>query len=380
MSVSPWMTEELTMLQDGVAKLLQKEFVPQRERWDDEGIVDRASWRIAGEMGLLGASLPEQYGGGGGGLAHDVVIQQEFERAGLGGGFGIGIGVSSMVAHYILSYGTEEQRLAWLPRIASGELIGAIAMSEPGTGSDLQAIRTRAVKVDGGYRISGQKTFISNGQNADLIVVVCATGGDKGNGISLLIVEGHSEGYQRGRKLKKIGMPAQDTSELFFDNVFVPASHLLGGEEGHGFKQLMEQLAWERMLCALGGVMGIEMAVEHTVAYVKERKAFGKSVMDFQNTQFKLAECKTLAVVARTFFDELMTQLLAGTLDAATAAMAKWWTTDTQGKVIDECLQLHGGYGYMLEYPIARMWRDARVMRIFAGTNEIMKLIIARTL
>ncbi|MDB5869495.1 MAG: acyl-CoA dehydrogenase domain protein [Polaromonas sp.] len=380
MMVSPWMNEELTMLQDSVARLLQKEFVPQRERWEDECRVDRKSWRLAGEMGLLGASLPEQYGGGGGGLAHDIVIQQEFERAGLGGGFGIGIGVSSMVAHYILAYGSEVQRQNWLPRIATGELIGAIAMSEPGTGSDLQGIRTRAVKVDGGYRISGQKTFISNGQNADLIVAVCQTGDDKGKGISLIVVESTAEGFRRGRNLKKVGMPAQDTSELFFDDVFVPDSHLLGGQAGNGFKQLVEQLAWERMLCALGGVMGIEMAVEHTVAYVKERKAFGKAVMDFQNTQFKLAECKTLAVVARTFFDQLVPQLLAGTLDPATAAMAKWWTTDTQGKVIDECLQLHGGYGYMTEYPIARMWRDARVMRIFAGTNEIMKVIIARTL
>lgn len=380
MSQSPWMTEELSILQNEVSRMLKQEFLPLRERWDEDRIVDRASWLKAGELGLVTPSIPEEYGGGGGNKAHDIVIQQEIERAGLGGGFGIGLGVSCMVAHYILAYGTEEQRRKWLPQLASGAMIGAIAMSEPGTGSDLQGIRTRATQVDGGYRLNGQKTFISNGQNADLIVAVCQTGNEGAHTISLIVVEATREGFTRGRNLSKIGLPAQDTSELFFDEVFVPNENLLGGEEGRGFHQLMQQLVWERMLCALGGVVTMELAVEYTVDYVKQRKAFGKSVIDFQNTQFRLAECKTQATIARIFFDQLVVRLLDKTLDPETAAMAKWWATDTQGKVIDECLQLHGGYGYMLEYPIARLWRDARVLRIFAGTNEIMKLIIARTL
>jgi acyl-CoA dehydrogenase len=380
MTVSPWMSEDVVMMQSGVTKLLEKEFLPHRERWDREGIVDRESWRKAGEAGILCPSLPEEYGGGGGTKAHDAMLAQEVERVGLGGGFGVGIGTHAMIAHYILAYGSEEQKRKWLPKMASGEVIGAVAMSEPGTGSDLRGIRTRAVKVDGGYRVSGQKIFISNGQNADIIVTVCRTGGDDTKGISLLIVEAEAEGFRRGRNLEKLGLHAQDTSELFFDDVFVPTENLLGPEEGQGFYQLMNQLVWERMLCSLGAVVSMELAVVYTVDYVKQRKAFGKTIMDFQNTQFKLAECKTQATIARAFFDGLMVQMLAGELDATTAAMAKWWTTETQGKVLDECLQLYGGYGYMVEYPIARLWRDARVLRIWAGTNEIMKMIIARSL
>lgn len=380
MTASPWMSEDVVMLQNSVTRLLEKEFLPHRERWEREGIVDRASWLKAGEAGLLCPSLPEEYGGGGGTKAHDAMLAQEVERVGLGGGFGVGIGTHAMIAHYILAYGSEDQRRRWLPKMASGEFIGAVAMSEPGTGSDLRAIRTRAVKVDGGYRVSGQKIFISNGQNADLIVTVCRTGEDGTKGISLLVVESDAEGFRRGRNLEKIGLHAQDTSELFYDDVFVPSENLLGLEEGKGFYQLMNQLVWERMLCSLGAVVSMEMAVDYTVDYVKQRRAFGKSIMEFQNTQFKLAECKTQATIGRAFFDGLMVRMLAGDLDDVTAAMAKWWTTDTQGKVLDECLQLHGGYGYMVEYPIARLWRDARVLRIWAGTNEIMKMIVARSL
>ena len=377
---SPWMSEDVILLQDSVRKVLEKEFLPLRERWEDERIVNREAWLQAGKYGLLCPSIPEEFGGGGGNKAHDAMLAQEVERVGLGGGFGVGIGTHCMVAHYILEYASEERRNLWLPKMASGELIGAVAMTEPGTGSDLKAVRTKATKVPGGYRVNGQKIFISNGQNADLIVTVCRTGEDGSRGISLLVVEAGADGFRRGRNLKKIGLPAQDTSELFFDDVFVPEENLLGGEEGKGFYQLMYQLLWERMLCTLGAVVSMELAVEYTTEYVKTRKVFGQSVMDFQNTQFKLAECKTQAHVSRVFVDQLMQQLLNGKLDGTTSAMAKWWTTDTQFKVLDECLQLHGGYGYMTEYPIARLWRDARVLRIWAGTNEIMKMIVARDL
>jgi acyl-CoA dehydrogenase len=378
--VAPWMSEDVVLLQNSVRRVLVNEFLPHRERWDEEGIVDRAAWLTAGEYGLLCPSIPEEFGGGGGNKAHDAMLAQEVERAGLGGGFGVGIGTHCMVAHYILAYATDEKRAEWLPRMASGELIGAVAMTEPGTGSDLQGICTKAEKVPGGYKVSGQKIFISNGQNADLIVTVCRTGDAGAKGLSLLVVEAGSAGFKKGRNLQKIGLPAQDTSELFFDEVFVPDSNLLGGVEGQGFGQLMTQLVWERMLCTLGAVVSMELAVQHTAEYVRSRKVFGKTVMDFQNTQFKLAECATKARVARVFADQQMLQFLDGTLDNTHSAMAKWWTTDTQFQVLDECLQLHGGYGYMTEYPIARLWRDARVLRIWAGTNEIMKVIIARSL
>lgn len=377
---SPWMTEELEMFAESLRKLFAKEFFPHRDKWESQGVVDRTAWRVAGEAGILCPSIPVEYGGSGGTLAYDAVIAQEFERAQLGGGFGIGIGVHSMVAHYVLEYGTEDQKSRWLPGLASGELVAAVAMTEPGTGSDLQGIATTAVHENGSYRINGQKVFISNGQTADLILTVCRTGDKESRAISLIMVDATLKGFTRGRNLDKIGLRAQDTSELFYEDVIVPESDLLGAVPGHGFTQLMQQLAWERMVCALGGVITMELAVEYTLDYVKQRKAFGKAIFDFQNTQFKLAECKTQAYVARTFFDQMMVRFLAGELDSEAAAMAKWWITDVQGRVIDECLQLHGGYGYMLEYPIARLWRDGRVMRIFAGTNEIMKLIIARAM
>jgi acyl-CoA dehydrogenase len=380
---SPWMTEELGIVRDQARRFFAREFVPHRERWDDEGVVDRDAWRKAGAAGLLCASIPEAYGGGGGTRAHDIVIAEEIDRAGLAGGFGAGNGVhSTIVAHYILTYGSEEQKQRWLPGMASGELIGAVAMTEPGTGSDLKAVRTAARSDGGDYVISGQKTFITNGQNADLIIVVAKTDPQAGSrGVSLICIEAkEADGFRRGRNLKKIGMHAQDTSELFFDDVRVPKANLLGQVEGEGFKQLMVQLAWERLSCSFGAVHAMENAIRLTAEYVKERKAFGEPLISFQNTQFKLAEAKTHAVIGRTFVDELMVRLLAGTLDPTTAAMAKWWTTDMQGRVVDECLQLFGGYGYMTEYPIARMYTDARVQRIYAGTNEVMKMLIARTL
>lgn len=382
-TTSPWMTEELSILREQVRRFLEREMVPHRERWDREGVVERAAWRRAGAAGLLCASIPEAYGGGGGTRAHDVVIAEEIGRAGLGGGFGAGAGVhSNIVAHYLLAYGSEEQKHRWLPGMTSGELIGAIAMTEPGTGSDLQSVRTTARRDGDHYVVNGQKTFISNGQNADLVFVVAKTDPSAGaRGVSIVVLEtAKAEGFRRGRNLEKIGMHAQDTSELFFDDVRVPVENLLGPTEGQGFVQLMVQLAWERLSCAFGAVVAMERAVEITSDYVKERKAFGQPLMAFQNTQFKLAEAKTQAVIARTFVDELLVRLLNGTLDPTTAAMAKWWTTDAQCRVIDECLQLFGGYGYMTEYPIARMYADARVQKIYAGTNEVMKLLIARTL
>lgn len=379
---SPWMSEELTLLADATARFAARELTPHAERWRHAGIVDRDAWLKAGEAGILCASIPEAYGGGGGDRRHEAVISAELSKAGVGGGFGTGVGVScGLVAHYILRYGTEEQKRAWLPGMATGEIIGAIAMTEPGAGSDLQNIRTVARRDGDDYLVSGQKTFISNGQCADLVIVAAKTGGDGAKGVSLIVVEtADAQGFRRGRNLDKIGMHAQDTSELFFDEVRVPAASLLGEEEGRGFVQLMQELAWERLSCALGAVTNTERAVATTVDYVKQRTAFGKPLMAFQNTQFQLAECKSKAVIARTFVDDLMMKLMAGELDPVTAAMAKWWTTETLNEVADACLQLHGGYGYMNEYPIAQIWADARVTKIFAGTNEIMKMLIARSL
>jgi acyl-CoA dehydrogenase len=381
--VSPWMSEELELLSQSVSRFVSRELAPFAAQWERDRCVDREAWRKLGEAGFLCVSIPENYGGGGGGYGHEAVIAQELARAGLAGGIGAGIGVScGIVAHYILAYGTEEQKQRWLPAMARGELIGAVAMTEPGTGSDLQGVRTSAKRVGDSYVINGQKTFISNGQTAGLILVVARTDGVAGaGGISLIAVEAdRADGFRRGRNLEKLGMHAQDTSELFFDDVTVPAENLLGLTPGRGFVQLMQQLAWERLSVALGAVVAMERAVAVTLSYVRDRRAFGKALFDFQNTQFVLAECQTLATVARSFVDQLMVKLLAGELDAVTAAMSKWWTTDTLGKVADQCLQLHGGYGYMTEYPIASLWADARVSRIYAGTNEIMKLIIARSL
>ena len=378
---SRWMTEELVMLEDQVRRFVEREFVPHRERWDREATVDRAAWRKAGEAGLLCASIPTEYGGGGGTRAHDLVILDGINRAGLSD-VGAGNLVQSIVAHYVLAFGTEDQKTRWLPKLATGELIAAVAMTEPGTGSDLQSVTTSARRDGDEYVINGQKTFISNGQSGNLVIVVAKTDPKAGGkGISLIGVETDIvSGFRRGRNLEKIGMHAQDTSELFFDDVLVPADNVLGGVEGQGFVQLMSQLSWERLGISLGAVIAMEQAVELTSTYVKQRHAFGAPLFTFQNTQFKLAEAKTHAVVARTFIDDLVVKLLKDELDPATAAMAKWWTTDMQCKVVDECLQLFGGYGYMKEYPIARLYADARVQRIYGGSNEIMKMLVARAI
>ncbi len=375
-----WMTEDVDIFADAVGKFCEKELAPHVEAWEKAEIVDRDVWFKAGEAGLLCRSMPEEYGGGGGTFAHEAALIDQFGKKGITG-FGASLH-NAIVAPYIYHYGTEEQRQRWLPKMATGELVGAIAMTEPGTGSDLQNIKATA-KLDGNeYVINGSKTFITNGQTANLIIVVCKTDPTAGaKGTSLILVEtDEAEGFRRGRNLDKVGLKSQDTSELFFDNVRVPTSNLLGEEAGKGFIQLMQQLASERLQIGLQGVAMMEAAIEHTVAYVKERKAFGQAVMDFQNTQFKLAEAKTKTTVARVFVDYCTGLLLEGKLDAATASMAKYWVSDAQCEVVDECLQLHGGYGYMNEYPIARMYRDARVQKIYGGTNEIMKVLISRTL
>ena len=339
----------------------------------------REAWEKAGREGILLMSTPAAYGGQGLDRLFSVVMIEELARLNLSGPF-FHLH-SEIVAPYILNHGTEAQKSTWLPRMARGETIGAIAMTEPSGGSDLQSMRTTARRDGDDYVINGQKTFISNGQLADLVVVAAKTDPAAGSrGVSLIIVEGDRPGFRRGRNLKKLGAHAQDTSELFFDDVQVPAENLLGEGEGRGFVQLMQELAWERLSCALGAVTSMERAVEVTADYVKQRNAFGKPLMAFQNTQFRLAECKTKAVIARSFTDDLMLKLMAGTLDPVTAAMAKWWTTQSLNEVADACLQLHGGYGYMNEYPIAQIWADARPTKIFAGTNEIMKMLIARSL
>lgn len=372
---------ELEMFADSVARFFQREAPPARvEQWREAGQVERDIWTKAGEAGLMGVSVPAEYGGAGGDFRHDIVIFQQLVRNDVDG-FGLQLH-NGIVVPYIVAHGTEEQKHRWLPRLCSGERITAIAMSEPGAGSDLAAIRTTAVRDNGGYRINGSKTFISNGQLADFVVVVARTDPALGNkGISLLVVETDEvEGFRRGKKLDKIGHDAQDTSELYFDDVWVPAENLLGGEEGRGFPQLMKELPKERLMMAINGVETMDMAIAATVEYTRSRKAFGQPIYDFQNTQFKLAECRAKAVVARRFVEDCVRRLLDGTLDGTTSAIAKMWVTDTECRIVDECLQLHGGYGYVNEYPIARMYRNSRVQRIYGGSNEIMKVIIARSL
>jgi len=337
-------------------------------------------WTKAGAAGLLCASMPEEYGGSGGTFAHEAVINRELSLAGFDT-FGSPLH-SGIVAPYILHYGTEEQKKRWLPKLATGEMVGAIAMTEPGTGSDLQGVRTKAEKSGNGYVLNGAKTFITNGQHANLIIVVAKTDPKQGaKGVSLMVVEtADAAGFRRGRKLKKLGLDAADTSELFFEEVALPAESLLGTEEGQGFYQLMKELPQERLIVSVNAVAMMERALALTVDYVKQRQAFGRKIIDFQNTQFVLAECKSEATVAKVFVDHCIERHVKGELDTVTASMAKYWLTDQLGKIIDRCLQLFGGYGYMDEYPISRMYRDARVMRIYAGTNEIMKLMIARSL
>ena len=375
-----WMDDELVMLQDMATRFLENEIAPNYERYEKQEIVDRDAWEKAGATGLLCASMPEDYGGAGGTYAHEAVIAEALGHVGVDG-FGIALH-NAIVAPYILHHGSEEQKQKWLPKLATGELIGAIAMTEPGAGSDLQGVKTSARKDGNHYVINGSKTFITNGQNANLIVVVTKTDPAAGaRGTSLMVVETDEvEGFERGRNLDKIGLKANDTSELFFNDVRIPTSNLIGAEEGLGFIQLMTELPQERLLIANQGIAMAERALAITIDYVKERKAFGKAVIEFQNTQFKLAELKSEATMARVFVNHCVAEHLKGQLTPTTASMAKYLITDLQCRIIDECLQLHGGYGYMNEYPIARMYRDARVQRIYGGTNEIMKLLIARSL
>jgi acyl-CoA dehydrogenase len=377
---SSWMTEELDTFRDQFRKFLAKDLAPHAEKWREQKMVDRSAWRGLGEMGALLPSVPEAYGGLGTTFAYDAAVLEDIESAVPEVTTGVSVH-SAIVAHYILNYGSEEQKKRWLPKMASGEMVGAIAMTEPGTGSDLQAVKTTAKKQGNSYVINGQKTFITNGQAADLVVVVARTGGPGAKGLSLIVVETDgAEGYRRGRNLDKIGLHASDTSELFFDNVTVPPENLLGNEEGSGFVQLMQQLPQERLSLAIGAVASMERAVKVTADYTKERTAFGKPLIEFQNTAFKLAERKTEAVIARVFVDWCVERLVAGDLDTVTASMAKWWCSQKQVETADECLQLHGGYGYMQEYPISRMFIDARIQKIYGGTNEIMKVLIARSL
>ncbi|HWC83093.1 MAG TPA: acyl-CoA dehydrogenase family protein [Pseudonocardiaceae bacterium] len=379
MARSAWLTEDLDAFRDLARSFCEKELLPNQDRWMEQKHVDRDLWQRAGEVGLLCLSMPEEYGGGGGTFAHEIVLMEEQIKVG-DGCWGVSLH-NGIVAPYLLHYGTEDQRKHWLPKLASGELVGAIAMTEPGTGSDLQNIKSRAVRDGDDYVLNGAKTFITNGGQADLVIVAAKTDSSQGShGVSLLLVEADSPGFRRGRILDKVGLKGQDTAELFFDDVRVPAANVLGGAEGQGFVQLMQQLPQERLIIAITATCVMEAAIEQTVRYTKERTAFGREVFKFQNTRFTLAECATEATVCRAFVDQCIEAHLRGELDVPTAAKAKWWCSDRACRVVDECVQLHGGYGYMNEYPIARAWTDIRVQRIYGGTNEIMKEIISRTL
>lgn len=378
---SPWLTPELEMLQEASRRFFEERFAPREEEWARNMLMDRHAWNEAGAMGLLCASIPEEYGGGGGNLAHDIVIFSEQSRA-LIGSFSNTVH-SGIVAHYLLHYGTEEQKRRWLPGMATGELVGAIAMSEPDAGSDLQAIKTRARRLDGHYVINGSKTFITNGYHADLVFLVARTDAEaKGaRGLSIIVVETKDlEGYRKGRVLEKLGNKGSDTAELFFDEVKVPLQNLLGTEENRGFSQLMAQLPAERLYIAMNAVAQMERAVAMTIDYVKSRKVFGQSLSQLQNTRFKLAECVTQAKIGRVFLDNCLVRCLEGDLDGPDAAMAKWWSTQKCNEIVYECLQLHGGNGFIMDYPIARMYANVRVGPIYGGSNEIMKEIIARSI
>ncbi|GIX19408.1 acyl-CoA dehydrogenase family protein [Erythrobacter cryptus] len=373
--------EEIAIFADAVGKFFQQHAPEKRVRkWREDGQVEREFWREAGAAGLLGVSVPSEYGGHGGDFRHDMVVIDQQAKHGVDG-FAASLH-NTIILPYLVRHGTEEQKKKYLPRLVTGDLVSAIAMSEPDAGSDLQNIKTTALKDGNGYRLNGSKTWISNGQLADFIIVVAKTDPNEGaKGISLLLLETEgAEGFKRGRKLDKIGLDAQDTSELFFDNVFVPADNLLGGIEGRGFYQLMGELPQERLVIAMGAMIGIEKALEVTVEYVKNRKAFGKTIWDFQNTQFTLADLKARGTAARVFVNDCIAKLLEGKLDVATASMAKYWVTELQSEVVDKCLQFHGGAGYINDYAIARMYRDTRIARIYGGSNEIMKMLIARSM
>lgn len=372
---------EFQQFGDSVRKFLDDHAPPKKlDQWRRDGVVERDLWTKAGDAGLLGLSTSDEFGGVGGDFRHEAVLIEETTKRGLDA-WGVSLH-NGIVMPYIEAYCSQEQKKRWLPKLSSGEFVSAIAMTEPGAGSDLQGVRTTAVRQGNQYTINGSKTFITNGQTANFIIVVAKTDPKQGaKGTSLIVVEtDDAEGFQRGRNLDKVGLEAADTSKLFFNDVRVPTSNLIGDDEGRGFYQLMEKLPQERLIIAVQAMAMIERALEVTIDYVKQRKAFGRAVLDNQTVQFKLAECKTKATVARVFVDHCVGQHLEGRLDASTASMAKYWVTDLQGEIVDACLQLHGGYGYMDEYEIARMYKDARVSRIYGGTNEIMKVLISRTL
>lgn len=376
---SSWMNDELTLFRKTVRRFIQENFAPRQAEWRKQHHPDPAAWTQAGATGLLLTDIPEEFGGGGESFASEVILAEELAETGIH----FAHVNQSIVAHYILAYGTEEQKRKWLPRMATGELVGAIAMTEPAAGSDLQAIKTSAKRSGDEYVINGSKTFVTNGWGANIIAVAVKTDPNlsAGRGISMMVLEPRDlPGFKVGPPLEKIGMHEQDTCELFFDNVRVPASSLLGGAEGKGFTQMMAQLPYERMLIATTALATAEHAIEITTRYVQERTAFGAPLMELQNTRFKLAECKTDAHIGRVFLDRCIEDFIAGHADPTHAAMAKYWMTEKEGVILDQCLQLHGGYGYMSEYAIARMWTDSRVHRIYAGSNEIMKEVIGSSL
>lgn len=376
---SAWVTDEHRMFAEMVQRFFADEMAPNIDTWVEDGVVDRAFWKKAGDAGIMSGSVDENFGGVGGDIGFDAIALYQQARL---GDVNWGYGIQSIVAHYIGKYGSDDQKSRWLPGLVSGDIIGAIAMTEPGTGSDLQAVKTTAERDGNQYRINGSKIFITNGKTADLVITVAKTDKNAGSkGVSLIVVEPEqAEGFSRGKPLKKLGMKGNDTCEMFYKDVKVPLTNLLGPDEGQGFYQLMKQLPWERLLIAIQALGAIDFIIAETVAYTQERKAFGKRIMDFQNTRFKLAECKTKAEVLRSFTTDCIGRLIEGKLDAATASMAKYWSSEAQGQVVDECLQLFGGYGYMTEYPISRAYADARVQRIYGGTNEIMKELIARSI
>ena len=370
--------EDLDAFRDSVRRFLENEVAPFHEQWEADGHVDRQIWNKAGANGFLCPTMPEEYGGAGVDKRFSVVIMEEGARI---NATGMGWGLhSEIVAPYLLHYGSEALKQKYLPKLASGEMVGAIAMTEPAAGSDLQGVRTTAVKDGDHYVLNGSKIFITNGYLSDMVIVVAKTAPEKGaKGTSLLVVDSSMAGFTKGKPLKKAGMKAQDTCELFFDNVRVPAENLLG-EENNGFVYLMQELPWERLQIAVIAIASAEAALDWTIQYTQERKAFGQEIAKFQNTRFKLAELKTEIQIGRVFVDRCIELILEDKLDPATASMAKYWCSDLQFKVMDECVQLHGGYGYMWEYPITRAWADARVQRIYGGTNEIMKELISRNL
>jgi len=373
---SAWSNAEARMFRNTARLFVQKEFVPHHARWCAQHFPDAEAWTKAGAAGLLLPDVPQEYGGGGGTFAHEAVVLEELAQAGVH----FGAGIQSIVAHYILAYGSDAHKRRWLPRMARGELVGAIAMTEPGAGSDLQGIKTHARRDGEHYVINGSKTFVTNGWHAGLVCLAVKTDprATGWKGISLVVVEAKdATGYRAGRPLEKVGMHAQDTCELFFDDLRVPVSNLLGAAEGKGFSQMMTQLPYERLTVGVSAVATTERALAVTSRYVKDRTASGKPLFDFQNTRFQLAQCMTEAKLGRVFLDHCIERFMAGDLDDATAAMAKYWLTESGCRVVDVCVQLHGGYGYMMEYPIARMWADSRAQRIYAGTNEIMKELIA---